>query len=60
MLPLGKSGVVDTILPAPLPPTLYARFGDTLFFLMLVLLGILGETLKQSQDKAMRKVANDQ
>ena len=61
MLPLGKEGVVDTILPAPLHTmTLYARFGDTLFFLMLVLLGILGETLKLSQDKAVRKIANDQ
>lgn len=58
--PLGKTGVVDTVLPAPLPPTLYARFGDTLFFLMLVLMGIFGETLKLSQDKAMHKVANDQ
>ncbi len=36
--PLGQTGVLDTILPAPLPPTIYARFGDTLFFLMLVLL----------------------
>ena len=53
-------GVVDTILPVSLPPTLYARFGDTLFFLMLVLLGIFGETLKLSQDKAVREVADDQ
>ena len=45
MEPLGKTGIVDTILPAPLPPTLYARFGDALFFLMLVLLGILGEAV---------------
>jgi apolipoprotein N-acyltransferase len=47
--PLYKTGVVDTILPAPLPPTLYARFGDTLFFLMLVLLGIAGETLYRKE-----------
>jgi len=45
MASLGTTAVVDTILPAPLPPTLYARFGDALFFLMLLLLVILGETL---------------
>ena len=42
---LGSTGVIDAILPAPLPPTVYSRFGDTLFFLMLILLGIFGETL---------------
>ena len=47
LLPLGKTGVVDTILPAPMPPTLYARFGDTLFFLMLALLALCGETLRR-------------
>jgi apolipoprotein N-acyltransferase len=58
-LPLGKQDVLDTILPAKLPRTLYARFGDTLFFLMLVLLGILGETLlKLPHDKSVRKVAD--
>lgn len=46
MKELGDMGVIDTLLPRPLPPTLYARFGDTLFFLMLLLLGIIGETLK--------------
>ncbi len=44
MKPLGEGGVVDTILPKPLPPTLYGRFGDALFFLMLALLAIFGET----------------
>jgi apolipoprotein N-acyltransferase len=44
--PLGETGVVDTILPKLLPPTLYARFGDALFFLMLALLAIFGETVR--------------
>jgi len=44
MKPLGETGVVDSILPRPLPPTLYARYGDTLFFLMLILLTIFAET----------------
>jgi apolipoprotein N-acyltransferase len=46
---LGSMGIVDAILPAPLPPTVYAQFGDTLFFLMLVLLGILGETVARTR-----------
>jgi hypothetical protein len=37
---------VDTILPRPLPPTPYAKFGDRLFFLMLLLLVIAGEALR--------------
>ena len=28
MLELGTPGIIDTRLPQPLPPTLYARFGD--------------------------------
>lgn len=28
MLELGAAGIIDTRLPRPLPPTLYARFGD--------------------------------
>lgn len=35
-LPLGQSGVVDARLPAALPQTLYSRFGDLLFLLLLV------------------------
>lgn len=34
-LGLDETGVVDSGLPAPLSPTVYARFGDMLFFLML-------------------------
>ena len=36
--PLGTSGYVDDILPLPLPPTVYARFGDLPFFILLALL----------------------
>jgi len=34
---LGTHGYVQTILPKPLPPTLYSRFGDIFFFVMLLL-----------------------
>ena len=34
-LPLGAAGVVDVALPPPLPPTLYAVYGDILFFALL-------------------------
>lgn len=33
----GESGVIDARLPAALPPTLYARIGDALFFALLAL-----------------------
>lgn len=36
-LGLGHSGVVDGDLPVALPPTPYARFGDLIFALLLVL-----------------------
>jgi apolipoprotein N-acyltransferase len=35
-LALGKMGVVDARLPAALPETVYARFGDLPFFLLLL------------------------
>jgi apolipoprotein N-acyltransferase len=35
-LGLGKMGVIDAKLPAALEPTLYARFGDMVFLLLLV------------------------
>jgi apolipoprotein N-acyltransferase len=46
MKKLGETGVVDALLPRPLPPTTYARLGDTLFFLMLILLAATGEVLR--------------
>ncbi len=35
-LSLGRMGVVDAPLPAALAPTLYARFGDTIFLILLI------------------------
>ncbi|MBU6475683.1 MAG: apolipoprotein N-acyltransferase [Alphaproteobacteria bacterium] len=49
MRPLDVSGDLDTILPAPLPPTLYARYGDKLFFLMLIVLGVMGEAVYRKE-----------
>lgn len=46
MQPLGTSGIVDTFLPRALSSTIYSRVGDTLFFLMIILLVIAGETLR--------------
>ncbi len=35
-LPLGQAGYLDAALPAPLPPTLYARSGDLPVLLLLI------------------------
>lgn len=40
-LPLGVAGVVDATLPPALEPTLYARYGDKVFFALLLGLLIL-------------------
>ncbi|MGE0665396.1 MAG: apolipoprotein N-acyltransferase [Sphingomonadales bacterium] len=41
-LGIGKRGIVDGRLPAAIAPTLYARFGDAVFWaMMLAVLGIL-------------------
>ncbi len=49
MKSLGETGIVDALLPRPLPPTLYSKTGDILFFLMLILLTIFGEKLHRSR-----------
>jgi apolipoprotein N-acyltransferase len=36
-LPLGREGVLDSPLPRAIPPTLYARFGDTPVAIMMAL-----------------------
>lgn len=36
-LPLNTAGYLDSVLPAPLPPTLYARIGDIPTFILLCL-----------------------
>lgn len=40
-LPLGEAGRLDTSLPAALPPTPYARFGDLPVLVVLAMLGIV-------------------
>jgi apolipoprotein N-acyltransferase len=37
MIGLNKMGILDARLPVALPPTLYVRFGDLGFFLLLTL-----------------------
>lgn len=44
-LPLGQAGYLDTALPPPLPPTLYARTGD-LPMLLILLLALGGASAK--------------
>jgi apolipoprotein N-acyltransferase len=39
-LGLDQRGVLDTTLPAALPPTLYSRYGDLTLFGLLVILGL--------------------
>lgn len=41
-LPLSTVGVIDTGLPEALPQTIYARYGDWIFFGLLLLAGFLG------------------
>jgi apolipoprotein N-acyltransferase len=43
--PLGTHGYVQTLLPKPLPPTVYSRFGDIFFFVLLLLAFISAETV---------------
>lgn len=47
--PLGTRGTLSAILPAPLPPTVYARFGDLGFYLMAA--GLLAAAMAMSRRK---------
>jgi apolipoprotein N-acyltransferase len=40
-LPFGEAAVLDTTLPAALPPTPYARFGDLAVWLLLAGLALM-------------------
>jgi apolipoprotein N-acyltransferase len=42
---LGTQGYAEAALPKPLPMTLYARFGDVFFFIMLALCAISAEAV---------------
>lgn len=37
----GEKGVIDAVLPPPLPPTLYGRFGDIIMFTLLGVASLL-------------------
>ncbi len=46
---LNREGVIDTRLPQALPPTLYARFGDWLFLVLLIAIGLLARPASTRQ-----------
>jgi apolipoprotein N-acyltransferase len=51
-LPLNEAGFLDAALPAPLPPTVYARIGDLPFIVALSALfaGLLAFARRKSVD----------
>jgi apolipoprotein N-acyltransferase len=54
-LPLGTAGVIDTLLPAPKPPTLFARFGNLLpfaFALLLIAAAYIPSQLQRNPNRA--------
>lgn len=40
-VPLGEAGILDIRLPASLGETVYSRYGDTMYFLLCAILGII-------------------
>ena len=42
-LGLGEAGVLDTVLPGPLPPTFYSRYGD--LWALTAIVGLIGLTV---------------
>ncbi len=52
-LPLGEAGFIDTALPSPLPPTVYARTGDWL--ILATILALLGLSLLATRRSSVRK-----
>jgi apolipoprotein N-acyltransferase len=53
-LGLNQMGYVDAALPKALPMTLYARCGDTVFFIMLAGFGLGGFLLRWRHDRSDR------
>jgi apolipoprotein N-acyltransferase len=43
---LGRQGVLDARLPSPLPPTLFARYGNLLPALLALALAALGVVIR--------------
>jgi apolipoprotein N-acyltransferase len=54
-LPLGSDGVIDAPLPMSIALPLYARYGDTPFFLMLAALGLVAFATQRAQTRTPRK-----
>lgn len=50
-LALGDAGVIDARLPAPIPPTVFARFGDLPLLLALLLTALSLGTVKMRNDR---------
>ena len=48
-LDLGKEGVLDGRLPKALPPTVYARIGDGMFAVLVLLLCMAGISLRRTR-----------
>ncbi|MBI1214892.1 MAG: apolipoprotein N-acyltransferase [Alphaproteobacteria bacterium] len=46
---LATAGIVDAILPKALPPTTYTQFGDSIFFLLLILTAGAAEVLYRKE-----------
>ncbi len=42
---LGDKGVVDSMLPKPVSPTLYSQYGNVAFLILLLLAGVFSEVL---------------
>jgi apolipoprotein N-acyltransferase len=53
-LGIGAYGVIDAPLPPALPPTLYNQYGDTPFFLMLIL-SLTGTALPRLTGRGLRR-----
>ena len=53
-LGLGRRSVVDSLVPAALPPTFYARFGDSVFWtltLISALLVVIGQFVRNRDNR---------
>ena len=51
-LELGEAGRIDSPLPRPLPPTVYSRWGDLPFLVMLATAGLVAAALRRVANKS--------
>jgi apolipoprotein N-acyltransferase len=54
-LPLGGEGIIDQALPTPLKPTIFARFGNLIFFGMLIAAAVTSLVLNRT---SLRKISH--